>query len=49
MFDELTTTNFSKGFVDKTKAAIAEEKRKENIRKENIKTLKETLLGPKLQ
>jgi len=49
LFDELTTTNFSKGFVEKTKAAIAEEKRKENIRKENIKTLKETLLGPKLQ
>jgi len=49
LFDDLTTTNFSKAFVEKTEAAIAGEKRKESIRKQNIKTLKETLLGPKLQ
>ena len=49
LFDDLTTTNFSKAFVEKTEAAIAGEKRKESMRKQNIKTLKETLLGPKLQ
>lgn len=47
LFDDLTTTNFSKAFVEKSKAAISQEKKQEEMRKQNIKTLKDTLLGPK--
>ena len=44
---EFFKTDFSKGFKDKTEAALAREKEKEDIRKENIEFLKGTLLGPK--
>jgi predicted nucleic acid-binding protein len=44
---EFFKTDFSKGFKDKTEAALAREKEKANIRKENVETLKDVILGPK--
>lgn len=44
---EFFKTDFSKALPEKTEASVKRQKEKEKIRKENIKTLKQTLLGPK--
>jgi hypothetical protein len=44
---EFFKTDFSKALPEKTEASVKREKEKEKIRKENIKALKQTLLGPK--
>jgi hypothetical protein len=44
---EFFKTDFSKALPEKTEASVKRQKEKEKIRKENIKFLKQTLLGPK--